>query len=296
MFERFTDRARRVLVLAQEESRLFRHDFIGTEHLLLGLLREGEGVGAEALTALGVSLTSARDLVEVIVGRGGAPSPGAPPFTPRSKRALEMSLREAFELGHDHIGTEHLLLGLVRESEGVAGQVLARLGLAPSDVVEQVKAVLGAVPGRRDPLDAVAGDDVEAAEPPDATRLLPWSDASEVLAAALASQPRAQRREIHGVVYETCAYAPEPLPEILVSVAGAEVSRGAFDAHTERLPGAAPVEGLGDAATYDAGTSSLRMLVGTTLVVVQVRLHPEHRRIALDVARRVLANLAAPRP
>ena len=296
MFERFTDRARRVLVLAQEESRLFRHDFIGTEHLLLGLLREGEGVGAEALAALGVSLTSVRDLVDEIVGRDTTESPGAPPFTPRAKRALEMSLREAFELGHEHIGTEHLLLGLLREPEGVTGQILARLGVAPADVDALVKGALGAVPGRRDPLDAVAAGDVEPAEPPDAARLLPWSDASEVLAAALASQPRVQRREIHGVVYETCAYAPEPLPRILVAVARARVSREAFDGHTERLPEAAAVDGLGDAATYDAGTSSLRMLVGTTLVVVQVRLHPERRRIALDVARRVLANLAAPRP
>lgn len=296
MFERFTDRARRVLVLAQEESRLFRHDFIGTEHLLVGILHEGEGVGAEALTALGVSLTSVRDLVDEIVGRGTTESPGAPPFTPRAKRALELSLREALELGHNHIGTEHLLLGLVREPEGVAGQVLAALGLEPADVVEQVKAVLGAVPGRRDPLDAVAADDVEPAEPPAAARLLPWSDARGVLAAALASQPRAQRRKIHGVVYETCTYRPEPLPEILVSAAGAEVSREAFDRYTERLPEATPIEGLGDAATYDAGASSLRVLVGTTLVVVQVRLHPERRRIALDVARRVLANLAAPQP
>lgn len=295
MFERFTDRARRVLVLAQEESRLFRHDFIGTEHLLLGLLREGGGVGAEALTSLGVSLTSARDLVEEIVGRGTTESPGAPPFTPRAKRVLELSLREAFELGHDHIGTEHLLLGLVRESEGVAGQVLAALGLEAAGVVEQVTTVLGAVAGD-DPLGAVAGDDVEPAEPPDATRLLPWSDVSEVLAAALAAEPRAQRTEIHGVAYQTCEYRPEPLPEVLVSVAGGKVSRQAFDRYTERLPEATPVEGLGDAATYDAGTSSLRMLVGTTLVVVQVRLHPERQRIALDVARRVLANLADPQP
>ena len=243
-----------------------------------------------------MSLASARDLVEEIVGRGTTASPGAPPFTPRSKRALELSLREALELGHNHIGTEHLLLGLVRVSDGVAGQVLAGLGLEPAEVVEEVMAVLAGLPGRRNPLDAVAGDGVEPVEPMDAAPLLPWSDASEVLAAALASKPSTRRTEIHGVVYETCAYEPEPLPEILVSVAGAEVSRQAFDGYTARLPGAAPIEGLGDAATYDGDTHSLRMLAGATLVVVQVRRHPECRRIALDVARRVLANLAAPQP
>ena len=296
MFERFTDRARRVLVLAQEEARLFRHDFIGTEHLLLGILHEGDGVGARALTTLGVSLTSVRDLVGEIVGRGAAPSPSSPPFTRHAKRALEMSLREALHLGHDYIGTEHLLLGIARDPEGVAGEVLAGLGLEPADVVAEVMAVLDAIPVRSDPLDAVAGDDVERAEPLDAAQLLPPSEASEILTAAVASEPWPQRTEIHGVVYDTCVYSPEPLPEILVSVAGAEVSREAFDAHTQRLAGATAIEGLGDAATYDADTQSLRLLAGTTLVVVQVRRHPERERIALDVARRVLANLAGPQP
>jgi hypothetical protein len=295
VFERFTDRARRVLVLAQEDARLFRHDFIGTEHILLGILHEGDGVGARALTTLGVSLTSARSMVEEIVGRGEEPARGSPPFTPRAKHALELSLRSALRLGHNYIGTEHILLGLMRESEGVAGQVLAGLGLEPAEVAEEVMAVLDSIPGRRNALDAVDGDDIEPQVPLGAASLLPSSDLSDLLAAAVASEPSTQRTEINGVVYETCAYTPEPLPEILVSVAGAEVSRAAFEAHTERL-GVTPLEELGDAATYDADTHSLRLLVGTTLVVVQVRRHPDRERIALDVARRVLANLAGPQP
>ncbi|MDA8075713.1 MAG: NDP-hexose 4-ketoreductase, partial [Actinomycetota bacterium] len=129
MFERFTDRARRVLGLAQEEARLLGHSFIGTEHILLGLLHEGEGIAAKALESLGITLTAAREKVEEIVGvaAGNTPS-GSPPFTPRAKKVLELSLREALQLGHSFIGTEHMLLGLVREGEGVAAQVLQSLG------------------------------------------------------------------------------------------------------------------------------------------------------------------------
>lgn len=129
MFERFTDRARRVLGLAQEEARLLGHSFIGTEHILLGLLHEGEGVAAKALESFGITLTAAREKVEETVGvtAGSAPSE-SPPFTPRAKKVLEFSLREALQLGHSFIGTEHMLLGLVREGEGVAAQVLQSLG------------------------------------------------------------------------------------------------------------------------------------------------------------------------
>jgi ATP-dependent Clp protease ATP-binding subunit ClpC len=127
MFERFTDRARRVVVLAQEEGRLLSHNYIGTEHLLLGLIREGEGVAAEALESLGISLEAARRHVEEIIGRGQQ-APGHIPFTPRAKKVLELSLREAHQLGHDYIGTEHILLGLIREGEGVGAQVLVRMG------------------------------------------------------------------------------------------------------------------------------------------------------------------------
>src|ERR671915_995328 len=128
MFERFTEKARRVVVLAQEEARMLNHNYIGTEHLLLGLLHEGEGVGAKALESLGVSLEAVRRQVEEIIGQGQAAPPPHIPFTPRAKKVLELSLREALQLGHNYIGTEHILLGLVREGEGVAAQVLQKLG------------------------------------------------------------------------------------------------------------------------------------------------------------------------
>jgi ATP-dependent Clp protease ATP-binding subunit ClpC len=128
MFERFTDRARRVVVLAQAEARMLNHNYIGTEHILLGLVHEGDGVAARALASLDVSLEVVRREVEQFIGRGQAAPAGHIPFTPRAKKVLELSLREALQLGHNYIGTEHILLGLVREGEGVAAQVLVALG------------------------------------------------------------------------------------------------------------------------------------------------------------------------
>jgi ATP-dependent Clp protease ATP-binding subunit ClpC len=128
VFERFTDRARRSVVLAQEEARKLNHNYIGTEHILLGLLREEDGVAAKALASLGVSLEDVRRDVGEIVGRGSEVPRGHIPFTPRAKKVLELSLREALQLGHNYIGTEHILLGLIREGEGVAAQVLQKLG------------------------------------------------------------------------------------------------------------------------------------------------------------------------
>jgi hypothetical protein len=138
MFERFTDRARRVVVLAQEEARMLNHNYIGTEHILLGLIREREGVGARALESLGISLDAVRLQVEGIIGRGQEAPSGHIPFTPRAKKVLELSLREAVQLGHNYIGTEHILLGLIREGDGVAAQVLVRLGAALDRVRQQV--------------------------------------------------------------------------------------------------------------------------------------------------------------
>jgi ATP-dependent Clp protease ATP-binding subunit ClpC len=128
MFERFSDPARRVVVLAQEEARLLNHNYIGTEHILLGVIHEGEGVAARALRSLGINLDAVRQEVDEIIGRGGSPPSGHIPFTPRAKKVLELSLREALQLGHNYIGTEHILLGLLREGEGVACQVLVKLG------------------------------------------------------------------------------------------------------------------------------------------------------------------------
>jgi ATP-dependent Clp protease ATP-binding subunit ClpC len=128
VFERFTDRARRVVVLAQEEARMLNHNYIGTEHILLGLARERDGVAAKALDGLNIRLDAVRREVEEIIGQGQAAPTGHIPFTPRAKKVLELSLREALQLGHNYIGTEHILLGLIREGEGVAAQVLQKLG------------------------------------------------------------------------------------------------------------------------------------------------------------------------
>src|SRR6059036_1838662 len=138
MFERFTDRARRVVVLAQEEARMLNHNYIGTEHILLGLIHEGEGVAAKALESLSISLEAVRQQVEEIIGQGQAAPTGHIPFTPRAKKVLELSLREALQLGHNYIGTEHILLGLIREGEGVAAQVLQKLGADLNRVRQQV--------------------------------------------------------------------------------------------------------------------------------------------------------------
>jgi hypothetical protein len=147
MFERFTDRARRVVVLAQEEARHLNHNHIGTEHILLGLIQEREGVAATALTELGISLEGTRAQVEEIVGRGAERTTSHIPFTPRAKKVLELSLREALQLGHNYIGTEHILLGLIREGEGVAAQVLTAQGASLDQVRQVVVQVLSGYAG-----------------------------------------------------------------------------------------------------------------------------------------------------
>lgn len=147
MFERFTDRARRVVVLAQEEARNLNHNYIGTEHILLGLIHEGEGVAAQALEAMGISLESVREQVEEIIGQGTEAPSGHIPFTPRAKKVLEYSLREALQLGHNYIGTEHILLGLIREGDGVAAQVLTNLGADLPSVCQQVIQLLNGYQG-----------------------------------------------------------------------------------------------------------------------------------------------------
>jgi ATP-dependent Clp protease ATP-binding subunit ClpA len=159
MFERFTQRARRVLVLAQEEARLLGHPFIGTEHVLLGLIQEADGVAALALQSLDISLEAVREKVIEAIGKAGAPPGGSPPFTPRAKKVLEYSLREAQQLGHNYIGTEHILLGLVREGEGVAAAVLVSLGADLHRVRQRVIQLVSGV------------------QNPEAFRPTPWSQA-----------------------------------------------------------------------------------------------------------------------
>src|SRR5574341_2696406 len=163
MFERFTDRARRVVVLAQEEARMLNHNYIGTEHILLGLIHGGEGVAAKALESLNISLEAVRQQVEEIIGQGQAAPTGHIPFTPRAKKVLELSLREALQLGHNYIGTEHILLGLIREGEGVAAQVLVKLGADLSRVRQQVVQILSGYAGGKE--GAGAGATGEGAQP-----------------------------------------------------------------------------------------------------------------------------------
>jgi len=184
MFERFTDRARRVVVLAQEEARMLNHNYIGTEHILLGLIHEGEGVAAKALESLGISLEAVRSQVEEIIGQGQAAPTGHIPFTPRAKKVLELSLREALQLGHNYIGTEHILLGLIREGEGVAAQVLQKLGADLNRVRQQVIQLLSGYPAPREipwrPVELAISAAQEEAEENDETEV-----ASEHLLLAL---------------------------------------------------------------------------------------------------------------
>jgi len=150
MFERFTDRARRVVVFAQDEARGLNHNWIGTEHLLLAVIREGHGIGAKALESMQISLDAARQQVESMIGRGQNPvGDGHISFTPRAKKVLELSLREALQLGHNYIGTEHILLGMIREGDGVAAQVLVSLGCDLNRARQQVIQLLHGHPGKQ---------------------------------------------------------------------------------------------------------------------------------------------------
>jgi ATP-dependent Clp protease ATP-binding subunit ClpC len=158
LFERFTDRARRVTVLAQEEARLLNHNYIGTEHILLGLIHEGEGIGAQTLAKLGVTLDKARDVLTEIMGEGNSSPSGHIPFTPRAKKVLELSLREALQLGHNYIGTEHILLGLIREGEGVACQMLVRCG---ADLTRSRQMVIQSLAGYEKPKETPRTADME---------------------------------------------------------------------------------------------------------------------------------------
>ena len=200
MFERFTDRARRVVVLAQEEARLLNHSYIGTEHILLGLIHEGEGVAAKALESLGISLEAVRSQVEEIIGQGGSSPSGHIPFTPRAKKVLELSLREALQLGHNYIGTEHILLGLIREGEGVAAQVLVKLGADLSRVRQQVIQLLSGYqgPAGSAPVAPAAPSRRQPASAPPARRATRRAATarSSISSAATSPRPRAKARSI----------------------------------------------------------------------------------------------------
>ena len=166
MFERFTDRARRVVVLAQEEARMLNHNYIGTEHILLGLIHEGQGVAARALTALGIRLDASRQAVEDIIGLGMQAPSGHIPFTPRSKKVLELSLREALNLGGDYIGTEHILLALLREGDGVGAQILVGAGVDLNRARQQIIDLLHRGPAEDAPSPSVSAPPWAASAPP----------------------------------------------------------------------------------------------------------------------------------
>jgi ATP-dependent Clp protease ATP-binding subunit ClpC len=146
VFERFTERAKQVVVLAQDEARLLKHNYIGTEHILLGLLREEEGLAARVLESLDITLEEVRAQVQRVVGQGNEVATGQIPFTPRAKKVLQLSLKEALAMNHNYIGTEHILLGLARENDGVAARILLDLGADAERVREAVIEMLGGGP------------------------------------------------------------------------------------------------------------------------------------------------------
>lgn len=281
-------------MLANEEARLLDHNFVGTEHILLGLINEGDGTAARTLTALGVTAEAVRELVEETIGPADAPHVDPAPFSPRAKKTLELALREALGLNQNYIGTEHLLLGLIREREAVAAQILVAIAGDLTLVRQKLLSVLAGEPGRPHPLAAVDGGDVEVASlPVRPSSLLGWQDVLPILAGAVAADAQTRTAYVGGVTYETCTYLRERLPEISISVAAARVTREAFDRYGDRLDGVEELDAIGDAATYSAETQSLRVLVDGVVLVARVQRHHDPRGTAIAVAKRAVANLTA---
>jgi ATP-dependent Clp protease ATP-binding subunit ClpC len=258
MFERFTDQARRVVVLAQEEARSLGHAYIGTEHILLGLLSEGEGLAAQALGALKITLDAAREQVAEIIGEGTGQPSGHIPFTPRTKKVLELSLREAHRLGDNYIGTEHILLGLAREGEGVGSQVLDRLGVSTDRVLAQVLITARTAPGEE--LRRVTIGQMPGERPASIRTVMKRLDeiterltAIENLLAEMRNPPRATRKPASGTARKPPAGQPRPAggAERKPSVGGAEPPVGG----AERKPpvgGAEPPAGGAEPSAAEA--------------------------------------------
>lgn len=293
MFERFTDRAKWALVEAQEECRLLKHEEIGPEHLLLGLLQEGDGVAARALDALGVTIPAARDLLVTNVGLGVSSPSGTPPFTTASKKVLEQSVREALQLGHSFIGTEHLLLAMVHEDHGAATGLLLAFR---ADQVAVRNKVLQLISGGQ-PLPAVNGDDVQAiGTPVSPFELLTAEDIEAVLRDdAIHGSTSTGHEHVDGVAYRWTSFQPFAVPSLWLAVAAADVSPEAFDRFT-RSTGhrdqVTPVEGLGDRATFNGGAGALRVLSGSTLFVVRVTGGRDRTLdLAVAAARKALVRL-----
>ena len=214
MFERFTDRARRVVVLAQEEARLLNHNYIGTEHILLGLLREGEGIGAQVLIDMEVQLERVRESVQKRIGSGGSSPLGHIPFTPRAKKVLELSLREALQLGHNYIGSEHILLGLVREGEGVAALTLAEFGVQLETVRQAVIQRMGAGEGAAAPGEVPA--EPRGGAPPNCPgcwRSLEGQAITKVITVRATGDPEAEERPVRVVYCGACGRTLGVLPD-----------------------------------------------------------------------------------
>ena len=293
MFERFTDRAKWALVEAQEECRLLKHDHIGPEHLLLGLLQEAEGVAARTLDALGITVPAARDLLVTNVGLGVSSPTGTPPFTPGSKKVLEQAEREAMQLGHPAIGTEHLLLALVHEHHAAATGLLLAFG---ADQVAVRNKVLQLISGGR-PLPAVDADDVRPVRSPvSPSDLLTAEDIEAVLRDhAIQGSTSTGHDHVDGVAYRWTSFQPFAVPSLWLAVANADVSVEAFDRFTQRArrpDEATPVDGLGDRATFNAAAGALRVLSGSTLFVVRVTGGRERTLdLAVAVAQKALVRL-----
>jgi len=211
MLERFTDRARRAVALAQEEARMLNHGYIGTEHILLGLIHESDGAAAKALESLGISLDAVRQQVEAIIGQGQHAPSGHIPFTPRAKKVLQLSLREAEQFGHDYIGTEHILLGLLREGHGVAAQVLVKLGADRDRVRQQViQLISGQQP---QPVRAMKVRPREAADRPAVLAFLTRHNSARVARRGELLEPLdypALLAESYGEIVGILTYVPDP--------------------------------------------------------------------------------------
>ena len=232
MFERFTERARQVVVLAQEEARMLQHHYIGTEHILLGLLREEEGLAARVLESLAVTLDGVRDQVMRIVGRGEEFTEGQIPFTPRAKKVLELALREALNLGHNYIGTEHILLGLTRENEGVAAQILLDLGANPDTIRNEMMRMLSG-PGEREAARSMTPTTPRATSLPEFER--PWFGELGVVLDELAAEIRRQHQRTPdpGDLLLVLAGAPDTLAGRALRELGADLQ--ALPSVVERL-------------------------------------------------------------
>ena len=292
-FDRYTDRAKRVVVLAQQEARMLNHNYMGTEHLLLGLIHEGEGVAAKALEAMGIGLDAARQHVEEIIGLGQQTPSGHIPFTPRLKKVLQLSFREALQLGHNYVGPEHLLLGLVREGDGVAAQVLVRLGADLNRVRQQVIQLLHGYVGTQQ-----AAAEPAAAEPARLSRARPGKALAEVVRLAAAEAVALGHRYVgteHLLLGLLVAGdAGRDIRQLLDESVTAEAVR----ARIVDLVGQGAGEGREPGLTFEAA-DALDLAECEAVCAGESEVGPSHLLVAMagadgGIARRVMLDLGLP--